>query len=142
MHKIMLDTVRNYSNASEYYNQNRARCGDIEHTSNGDNIAAVARKMLDSGMTGDIHDVDERWVNSLRTDIQRAHVDLECCVVEKEMMLRDIIDLKEGDVIPVDVPEDLTLCANGVPLYKARMGTSRGNLALQIVGRTSLEQFD
>lgn len=54
MHKIMLDTVRNYSNASEYYNQNRARCGDIEHTSNGDNIAAVARKMLDSGMTGDV----------------------------------------------------------------------------------------
>lgn len=100
------------------------------------------KDILDSGMTGDIHDVDERWVKALRTDIQRAQVELECTVVEKEMMLRDIIDLKEGDVIPVDIPEDLVLCANGVPLFKTRMGTSRGNLALQVVGRTSLEQID
>lgn len=100
------------------------------------------KDILDSGMTGDVHEVDERWIKALRRDILRASVDLECTVVEKQMSLRDIIDLKQGDVIPVDIPEALTLRANGVPIYKTRMGTSRGNLGLEIVERTSIDETD
>ena len=58
------------------------------------------------------------------------------------MSLRDIIDLKKGDVIPVDIPEDLVLRANGVPIYKTRMGTSRGHLGLEIMGRTTIDETD
>lgn len=100
------------------------------------------KDILDSGMTGDIHEVDERWTNALRRDILRANVGLECTVVQKKMSLREIIDLKEGDVIPVELPETLTLKANGVPVFKTRMGTSRGNLALEIVGRTNIDEAD
>jgi len=100
------------------------------------------KDILDSGMTGDVHEVDERWIKALRRDILRASVDLECTVVEKQMSLRDIIDLKQGDVIPVDIPETLTLRANGVPIYKTRMGTSRGNLGLEIVERTTIDDTD
>ncbi|MBT5292545.1 MAG: flagellar motor switch protein FliM [Cellvibrionales bacterium] len=100
------------------------------------------KDILDSGMTGDVHEVDERWIKALRRDILRASVDLECTVVEKQMSLRDIIDLKQGDVIPVDIPEALTLRANGVPIYKTRMGTSRGNLGLEIVERTTIDDTD
>ena len=100
------------------------------------------KDILDSGMTGDVHEVDERWIKALRRDILRASVDLECTVVEKQMSLRDIIDLKQGDVIPVDIPEALTLRANGVPIYKTRMGTSRGNLGLEIVERTTIDETD
>lgn len=100
------------------------------------------KDILDSGMTGDIHEVDERWTNALRRDILRANVGLECTVVKKKMSLREIIDLKEGDVIPVELPETLTLKANGVPVFKTRMGTSRGNLALEIVGRTNIDEAD
>jgi flagellar motor switch protein FliM len=100
------------------------------------------KDILDSGMTGDVHEVDERWSNALRRDILRASVELECTVVEKQMSLRDIIDLKQGDVIPVDIPEALTLRANGVPVFKTRMGVSRGNLGLEIVGRTSIDDTD
>lgn len=100
------------------------------------------KDILDSGMTGDVHEVDERWIKALRRDILRASVDLECTVVEKQMSLRDIIDLKQGDVIPVDIPDALTLRANGVPIYKTRMGTSRGNLGLEIVERTTIDETD
>lgn len=100
------------------------------------------KDILDSGMTGDVHEVDERWTNALRRDILRANVELECTVVEKMMSLRDIIDLKQGDIIPVDIPESLTLRANGVPVFKTRMGTSRGNLGLEIVGRTNINEAD
>ena len=100
------------------------------------------KDVLDSGMTGDVDEVDERWLKALRRDILRASVDLECTVVEKKMSLREIIDLKKGDVIPVDIPEDLILRANGVPIYKTRMGTSRGHLGLEIMARTTIDEAD
>ena len=100
------------------------------------------KDVLDSGMTGDVDEVDERWLKALRRDILRASVDLECTVVEKKMLLREIIDLKKGDVIPVDIPVDLVLRANGVPIYKTRMGTSRGHLGLEIMGRTTIDETD
>ena len=51
-------------------------------------------------------------------------------------------DLEEGDVIPVDIPSTMVLRANGVPVFKTRMGTSRGNLALEIIKRTDINQMD
>lgn len=100
------------------------------------------RDVLDSGMTGETTEVDERWRSALRRDILRANVELECTVVEREMPLREVIDLEKGDIISVDIPEELILKANGVPVFKTRMGTSRGNLALEILQRTGIDQID
>jgi len=95
------------------------------------------RETLDAGMQSDVDDIDERWVRSLREDVVNATVAVNSTVAEKEISLRDIIDLEPGDVIPVELPEKLILTANGVPIMYARLGQSRGNLALQI-----LEKFD
>ena len=100
------------------------------------------KDILDSGLTGDIDEVDERWLKALRRDILRASVDLECSVVKKIMTLREIIDLQQGDVIPVDLPELLTLKANGLPIFKTTMGVSRGNLGLKIEKRTNIDEAE
>ncbi|MNZ42781.1 Flagellar motor switch protein FliM [compost metagenome] len=49
------------------------------------------------------------------------------------MKLRDILHMQPGDVIPVELPEELILRANGVPSFKAKLGSHKGNLALQII---------
>ncbi len=95
------------------------------------------RETLDAGMQSDVDDLDERWVRALREDVVGANVVVNTTIAEKEVSLRDIIDLEPGDVIPVDLPEKLVITANGVPVLYARLGRSRGNLALQI-----LEKFD
>ena len=100
------------------------------------------KDVLDSGMTGESSEVDERWGNALRRDILRANVNLECKVVEKELLLREVIDLEQGDIIAIDLPEAMILRANGVPVFKTRLGTSRGNLALEIIERTGIDQVD
>lgn len=100
------------------------------------------KDVLDSGMTGESAEVDERWGKALRRDILRAKVDLECTVVEKELSLREVIDLERGDIIAVELPEAMVLRANGVPVFKTRMGTSRGNLALEVIERTGIDQVD
>jgi flagellar motor switch protein FliM len=95
------------------------------------------KETLDAGMQSDIDEVDERWVKALQEDVRRAKVNLNCKIVEREITLRDILDLQEGDVIPVEMPESVTLTANGVPIFETRLGSSRGYLALQI-----LQKFD
>jgi flagellar motor switch protein FliM len=93
------------------------------------------RETLDAGMQSDIDDLDERWVRALRDDVVGASVVVNTTVAEKDVSLRDIIDLEPGDVIPLDLPEKLVITANGVPVFYARLGQSRGNLALQILGK-------
>lgn len=90
------------------------------------------REVLDAGLQSDTDEQDERWVKALREDVLAAKVDLECDVVRREITLRDIVDLKAGDVIPIEFPDFHVLTANGVPMFKAQLGQSRGNLALKI----------
>lgn len=95
------------------------------------------RETLDAGLQTDVDDIDDRWVKSLRADIMRATVNLDCTLAEKEITLRDILDMQPGDVIPIEIPEQLTLTANGVPVFHTKMGQSKGNFALQVTGKVN-----
>ncbi|RYY74703.1 MAG: flagellar motor switch protein FliM [Gammaproteobacteria bacterium] len=90
------------------------------------------REVLDAGLQSDTDEQDERWVKALREDVLAAKVELECDIVRREITLRDIVDLKEGDVIPIEFPDFHVLTANGVPMFRTQLGQHRGNLALKI----------
>ena len=92
------------------------------------------REVLDAGLQSDTDERDERWVNSLRHDVMDADVALECNVVEKVITLRDIVDLRDGDIVPITMPDFHVVTANGVPLFKAQFGQSNDNLALRVTG--------
>ena len=106
--------------------------GDIHITLPYSMIEPI-RETLDAGLQTDVDDVDDRWGSSLREDIMDAIVNINCTVAEKDISLNEIIDLKAGDVIPVDIPEHLVVTANGVPIFNTKLGKSKGNLALQIL---------
>lgn len=91
------------------------------------------REILDAGLQSDTDDRDERWVRALRQDVMSAEVDLECDVVTREIMLRDIVDLREGDVIPVNMPETSVVTANGIPMFNVTLGRVGENLALKVI---------
>jgi flagellar motor switch protein FliM len=92
------------------------------------------REMLDAGLQSDSDERDDRWVNSLREDIMQANVRLDTNFVQSKILLRDIIDLKNGDVIPIELPEEYITNANGVPMFKVDVGQSNGNFALKVNG--------
>lgn len=91
------------------------------------------REVLDAGLQTDTDERDERWVNALKEDVMDAQVDLECDVIRKQISLREIVDLREGDIIPITMPESHILTANGVPVFKAQFGQSNENLAMKII---------
>lgn len=90
------------------------------------------REMLDAGLQSDSDERDDRWINALREDIMNADVDLECEIVQRQISLRDLVDLKPGDVIPIEMPDYHVLTANEVPMFRTKLGQSDGKLALQV----------
>ena len=60
-------------------------------------------------------------------------VPLTATVARRQLKLRDILHMQPGDVIPVEMPEEMIMRANGVPAFKVKMGSHKGNLALQVI---------
>lgn len=90
------------------------------------------REMLDAGLQTDSGEKDDRWITALRTDIMDARLDLECNVLERDITLRDVIELEVGDVVPVDLPECQVITANGIPMFRSKIGQCNGSLALRV----------
>ncbi len=90
------------------------------------------KELLDAGMKSDLEAQDDRWSNALRREIMDADVEFTCSMFQQSISLRDVVDLEKGDVIPFEMQEHVTLKANGIPMFKTKLGTSGGNVALKI----------
>lgn len=93
------------------------------------------RDVLDAGVQSDIDDVDERWVHALQEDIKEVSVPINTMLCRRRVSLREVAKFKAGDIIPVEMADFLTITANGIPTFKATLGTRDGKLALKIAGR-------
>ncbi|MCC5450459.1 flagellar motor switch protein FliM [Rheinheimera sp. UJ51] len=90
------------------------------------------RELLDAGVQSDKEDTDLRWSRALRDEIMDVKVDLSTKMLEVDLTLRQIMELKAGDIIPVDIPEHITVLIEDLPTYRAKLGRSRDNVALKI----------
>lgn len=61
-----------------------------------------------------------------------VEVGIDATVVEKELSLREMMHLKAGDIIPVDLPESLLVSVEGLPSFRATLGKANDNYALKI----------
>ena len=91
------------------------------------------RELLDAGVQSDKEDTDFRWSKALRDEIMDVDVDINTHLLDFTLSLREVMEMKAGDVIPVDMPENLTVLVEDLPTFRAKLGRSRENLALQIV---------
>jgi flagellar motor switch protein FliM len=96
------------------------------------------RELLDA-VTSDRGEVDGRWQESLRAEMMRGEVVVNCNLIEKEMRISDVIELKQGDVIPIDMPETVFLEVEKVPVFIGKLGLSDGNYAIEIVEKVTLD---
>lgn len=93
------------------------------------------REVLDAGVQSDIDEVDERWINALQQDILDAEVPLNADLLRQKITLGQLTGLQAGDVIPVDMPEMVTVTANGTPVFSAKVGQCNEFLALKILDK-------
>ena len=93
------------------------------------------REILDAGVQSDTSEKDERWAYALREDIKKANVSLSSTLTEVKLTLRDVMNFKAGDVIPIDMPKEVVLEAEGVSLFKGQYGVHNGNMAIKITSQ-------
>ena len=98
------------------------------------------REQLDTGLQSDRADVDDRWVKALREELKMVQVELTAKLTETELTVADMINLKPGDIIPVEIPEEVTIRAEGIPVFRGRFGTSDGFNAIKITGPIRLSE--
>src|SRR5690606_6708457 len=91
------------------------------------------RELLDAGLQSDRAGRDERWIESIREEMGFARVEVHATLVETTIKLSELLRIEAGDVVPIELPPSVTLCAEGVPLFRCRMGVSNGINAVQIV---------
>jgi len=90
------------------------------------------RDQLTSTMQADRAEADERWVTEMSLQVQDAEVELVAQLGQAAITLRQIVDLKAGDVISLDLPEAVVAEVDGVPLFECLYGQKNGQLALKV----------
>lgn len=76
-------------------------------------------------------DEDVRWERSLRNTVTDSVVHVTSTVGEARLTLRDIVNLKPGDVIGIDDPRNGRLLAAGRPVIAGRFGVHDGCYAME-----------
>ncbi|WP_146441531.1 flagellar motor switch protein FliM [Vibrio kanaloae] len=90
------------------------------------------RELLDAGVQSDKMETDVRWSSALRDEIMDVPVNFRVNLLEQDISLRDLMELRPGDVIPIDMPENATMFVEDLPTYRVKMGRSGEKLAVQI----------
>lgn len=91
------------------------------------------RDLLGAGIQSDRSEVDQRWTRALKDEMKRAEVSVGSSLAQTQISLNDVLSLKKGDVIPIDIPALTTLRVEGLAIFLAEFGISNGMNALKIV---------
>jgi flagellar motor switch protein FliM len=95
------------------------------------------RELLDSGVASDRVEHDERWVHTLKEEIEDAEVELKTLLGRGRITMEQLLALEPGDVIPCDFSGRATVLAEDVPIFRGTFGVSHGQQAVQIEERVT-----
>ena len=90
------------------------------------------RDLLTSSMQGERLEVDDRWLRLMAQQVQDAEVDLVTNLGESTVTLREVMEMKVGDIIPLHIPPTLQAAVSGVPVLECNYGERNGQYAVKV----------
>ena len=90
------------------------------------------RELLDAGVQSDKMETDVRWSTALKDEIMDVPVNFRVNLLEQDISLRDLMELRPGDIIPIVMPENATMFVEELPTYRVKMGRSGDKIAVQV----------
>ena len=93
------------------------------------------RELLDAGIQSDKNDTDDRWSTALGDEIKTADVEVSSILANTSLSLREVMNLKPGDIIPVELEDEINVYAEGVPVFKGHHGVHNSQYAIKIEGK-------
>lgn len=90
------------------------------------------RQLLNGPLT-DVNPEEERqWNRRMASEITQSQVDLIADFVEVESRLGEVMALKVGDVLPIELPDNVKVRVDGVPVMTCEYGSYNGARALLV----------
>ncbi len=90
------------------------------------------RETLYSSMQNDSNAPDRRWVDKLSQQIKSAEVELVAELGHARATVADLVELKAGDFIEINLAQTLTAKVDSVPVLECRYGISNGRYSIKV----------
>lgn len=90
------------------------------------------RDLIERPMRGDQAEPDRRWFEMLQKQVQVADVEIVADLATTTMKLGELMTMKAGDVLPIDLPSTIEAKVDGVPVIECGYGELNGRYALRV----------
>lgn len=92
------------------------------------------RQKLISGFQQEVVETDHYWANMMIRHLEETELDVAVELGKTEISLRQILNLKVGDVVPLrtDASAEIPIAVENVGRFRGLFGASRGSRAVQI----------
>ena len=90
------------------------------------------RDALTSSLQGEALEIDKRWIRLMTQQIQVAEVELVATLGTGRATFDEILNMKVGDIIPLNVSEQIQATVDGVPVMDCTYGILNGQYALKV----------
>jgi flagellar motor switch protein FliM len=102
------------------------------------------KEKLKAGFQNETLEIDHVWMDRMKVQLAKTQVNLKVDLGSTQILGRDVLNLKEGDIISLhkDQSSPLTIFVEDVPKFLGSLGTFRGNNALRIEQVTPIREGD
>ncbi|AKR43524.1 flagellar motor switch protein FliM [Methylophilus sp. TWE2] len=90
------------------------------------------KDLLTSPLQGENLGGDKRWVKLMTQQIQAAEVEIVANLAKRKMTVADLLELKEGDVLPINISDTIEGQIDNIPVMECRYGVFNGQYALKV----------
>ena len=87
---------------------------------------------LRAGMQSDRADREERWSQLLRNELEESEVELVTHLGTAQTTVGALIDMRPGDIVPLDFNGSAVVLSDGVPLFSGQIGQQRGRQVVRV----------
>ena len=93
------------------------------------------QRRLIASSQGDQLQKQSRWSGAFEAHIRNTEIELSSTLGTTRINLGELVKLRIGDILPLELPDTIELTAGSVPLFKGNFGVSNGHNAVRIVER-------
>jgi len=88
---------------------------------------------LAEGLKGVSAESRKRWRSTLEVRLDETELELACVFLTTQLTVRELLKLRPGDILPIEMPKTASLNAGSKPLLVGKFGQSRGYNAVRII---------
>jgi flagellar motor switch protein FliM len=91
------------------------------------------RDKLAEGLKTVSPETRQRWRDGLRARLEHTELDVTSVFLETEVSMRELLQMKPGDILPIEMPKTAMLRSGSRPLLRGKFGLSRGYNAVSVL---------